>query len=149
VTDELAAAGAPPWLVVQRAATGETIPVESVARGLLPYDDPRVPGRPVLSFEIVEPGDYALSHPRRALDFYLVPDRTTGREGVIAASLIVQVGLLLVPLMFVFGRPWLERRRSWRAHQRERRSASDEAMRRAAERRGTRGGSGTAGSASP
>ena len=147
VSNELVDTGSPPWLIVQRAATGASIPVALVERGLLPYDEPRAPGRPVLLFEIPEPGTYALTHPRRTSDLYLVPDRTTGREAVIVGSFGVQLALLSVPLVRIFGRPWFDRRRSWRAHQRERRMASDLALRQAAERR-SRGGSGSGGPAS-
>ena len=135
ITSQLIESDSPPWLVVQRAATGESIPVELVDRGLLPYDEPRAPGRPVLRFEIVEPGTYAMTHPRREVAFYLVPDRTTGREAVIVASYVIQLTLLAFPLFLVFGRPWLDRRRRWQAHQRERRTASGLALRQAAERR--------------
>jgi hypothetical protein len=101
----------------------------------MPYDDPRAPGRPVLMFAIDEPGTYALSHPRRNLTVSLVPDRTTGREGLIAAAAVVQLALLAAPVAILLGRPWLERRRSWREHQRQRRAASDAVVRRRAVRR--------------
>ena len=147
ITNQLIESGSPPWLVVQRAATGESIAVKLVERGLLPYDEPRAPGRPALTFEILEPGVYAFSHPGREFAFYLVPDRTTGREAVIVASFGIQLALLALPLFLVFGRPWLDRRRRWQAHQRERRMASELALRQAAER-SRRGGSGSGGSAS-
>src|SRR3990170_1817515 len=85
-----------PWLVVQRVETGETVAVSFVGRGLIPYDDPRAPGRPILAFEIAQPGTYALSHPRQDLAVALVPDRTTGQEGLIALGFLAQLALLAV-----------------------------------------------------
>jgi hypothetical protein len=135
VTASLDHSQAPPWLVIQRETTGQSVPVTYIRRGLMPYDDPRAPGRPVLMFAIDEPGTYALSHPRRNLTVSLVPDRTTGREGLIAAAAVVQLALLAAPVAILLGRPWLERRRSWREHQRQRRAASDAVVRRRAARR--------------
>ena len=130
IAASLQASNATPWLVVQRAATGEAVPVTFVGRGLMPYDDPRAPGRPIMAFEIAQPGTYALSHPRRSLAVSLVPDRTTGKEGLMALTLAAQLALLAAPILLVFGRPWRERRRTWRRHQQERRRASDTMLRR-------------------
>jgi hypothetical protein len=130
IAANLQEANATPWLVVQRADTGEVVPVSFVRRGLMPYDDPRAPGRPTLAFEIAEPGTYALSHPRRAFPVALVPDRTSGKEGLILGAFMAQLALLALPATLIFGRPWLERRRAWRRHQQERRRASETMMRR-------------------
>lgn len=135
ITASLSDTQASPWLVVQRAATGESVPVSFVGRGLMPYDDPRAPGRPALVFSIGEAGTYALSHPRRPFAVYLVPDRTTGREGLIAVAAFAQLALLAMPAVILVGRPWLARRRAWREHQRERRQASDAMLHRRAARR--------------
>jgi len=129
IAASLHASDATPWLVVQRVETGETVPVSFVGRGLMPYDDPRAPGRPILAFEIAQPGTYALSHPRREMTVSLVPDRTTGKEGFIALAFLAQAALLAGPFALIFGRPWLERRRAWRRHQQERRRASETMLR--------------------
>ncbi len=129
----------PPFLVIQRADNGEDVAVEYVARGLMPYDEPRVPGRPVFRFAVPQPGTYALTHPRRSATLYLVPDRTTGKELLIGLSFLIQLGLLAGVGYAVLGRSWRERRARWRAHQRDRRAASDEVLRR---RRGRPGPSG-------
>ena len=129
IAASLHASDATPWLVVQRVETGETVAVSYVGRGLMPYDDPRAPGRPILAFEIAQPGTYALSHPRREMTVSLVPDRTTGKEGFIALAFLAQAALLAGPFALIFGRPWLERRRAWRRHQQERRRASETMLR--------------------
>jgi hypothetical protein len=129
ISASLQAAKATSWLVVQRAETGEAVPVSFIDRGLMPYDDPRAPGRPILAFEIVEPGAYALSHPRRGFAVALVPDRTSGKEGIIAGVIAAQLTLLALPVALIVGRPWLERRRAWRRHQQERRRASETMLR--------------------
>jgi hypothetical protein len=114
VAASLAASDATTWFVVMNAETGETVPVTYVDRGLMPYDDPRPSGRPILRFAIPAAGTYVLSHPRREFDVYFVPDRTTGRESMIVAVFLAQLALLAVPVFLVFGRPWLARRRAWR-----------------------------------
>lgn len=130
ISETVSSAQAPPWLTVQRAETGESILVEPVRRGMMPFDEPRAPGRPVYRFTITEPGTYALSHPRREIFVALVPDRTTGKEGVIAAFFLAELALLALPFAIVLGRPWLRRRQAWRQHQRRRREASDAVMQR-------------------
>ena len=135
IAASLQASDATPWLVVQRVETGETVAVSFVGRGLMPYDDPRAPGRPILAFEIAQPGTYALSHPRRDFSVTLVPDRTTGKEGLIALAFLAQAVLLAVPFALIFGRPWMERRRAWRRHQQERRHASEAMLQRRSGRR--------------
>ena len=136
IAASLHASDATPWLVVQHAGTSEIIPVSFIGRGLMPYDDPRAPGRPILAFEIAQPGTYALSHPRREMTVSLVPDRTTGKEGLIALAFVAQLALLAGPFALIFGRPWLERRRAWRRHQQERRRASETMLRGRSGRRG-------------
>jgi hypothetical protein len=128
------ASRAAPWLSVQSAPSGEAVPVETIRRGLMPFDEPRASGRPVYRFAIPAPGTYVLGHPRRMTAMYLVPDRTTGKEGVIVAFFAGEVFLLALPFIIIFGRPWLRRRQAWRAHQRTRREASDAVMRRHRER---------------
>jgi hypothetical protein len=135
VAASLDAADSTDWFVVMNGETGETVPVTYVGRGLMPYDEPRRPGRPILRFAIPAAGTYVLSHPRREFDVYFVPDRTTGREGIIAAAFLVQLALLAIPAFLIFGRPWLARRRAWREHQRERRLASEVMLRERARRR--------------
>ena len=135
VAASLRASDSTPWLVVTNAETGETVPVTFVGRGLMPYDDPRPMGRPILRFAVPAAGTYVLSHPRREFAVYLVPDRTTGREGTIVAVFLVQLALLAVPVFLIVGRPWLARRRAWREHQRERRLASEAIFRRRGGRR--------------
>lgn len=129
-TNLLVEAGAQPWLVVHRADTGEAIPVTFVERGLIPFDEPRAMGRPVMRFEIPGAGTYLMVHPRRGFSFQLVPDTVTGKEGILTLAAIVQLVLLSLPLLIVSYRPWVARRRRWQAHQLERRKASDEVMRR-------------------
>lgn len=123
-----------PWLVVHRADTGESVPVEFTGRGLMPYDDPRVPGRPVFRFVISDPGAYVLSHPRRPVQVYLVPDRTTGRESTILLVSVGQLGIAGFAVGLGFGRPYFERRRRWREHQAQRRAATEEVLRRRRQR---------------
>jgi hypothetical protein len=65
----------------------------------------------------------------------LVPDRTTGKEGLIAAVFLAQLALLALPFLILMCRPWMDRPKMWRKHQQERREASDSILRRRAGRR--------------
>jgi hypothetical protein len=134
VADVISDSGAPPWLVLQREDTGESVPVEAIARGLIPFDEPRVPGRPVYRFTIEEPGTYAVTHPRSVSSAFLVPDRITGKESQLAWAAVIQLALLAIPVLWVFMPRYLERRRRWRAHQKERRAATEHVRRRQAAR---------------
>src|SRR3990172_557528 len=109
IAASLHASEATPWLVVQRVETGETVAVSYVGRGLMPYDDPRAPPPPILPFHIAQPLSYALSHPRREMTVSLVPDRTTGKEVLVALAFLAQAALLAGPFAIIFGRPSLER----------------------------------------
>jgi hypothetical protein len=131
----ISGSAAPPWLVLQREDTGESVPVEAIDRGLSPFDEPRVPGRPIYRFTIEEPGTYAVSHPHSVSSAYLVPDRITGKESRLAVAALIQLALLAVPVLWVFLPRYMERRRRWRAHQRERRAATEHVRRRQAARR--------------
>jgi hypothetical protein len=139
VADVIEASGAPPWLVVQRADSGASIPLETVGRGLLPFDEPRVSGRPVYTFTIDQPGTYVMSHPRSVSSIYFVPNRVIGKETLLGWAAAIQLALLALPMLWVFMPRWLERRRSWRVHQRERRAATEQVRRRQQARRAVEG----------
>jgi hypothetical protein len=128
-SDTIAASGAPPWLVIQRVDSGRPVPVEPIDRGLIPFDEARVAGRPVYRFTIDEAGAFAFSHPRSLTSIYFVPDRISGKEGLLTGTTLAQLALLSIPIWLRFGPSWLERRRSWRAHQQERRAATERVRR--------------------
>jgi len=104
----LGVAGAKPWLTILSVRSGEEVPVDYVTRGVRPYDSPHAPGRPVLSFTISTPGEYALRYPSRQTTLAIVPDHTTGRERELTLTAIAEVALL------VGGGAWALRRRGRR-----------------------------------
>jgi len=91
----LGASNAEPWLVIRSARTGDEVPVGFVARGVRPYDTPLAPGRPILSFVIPTPGEYALTHPARQATLAVVPDYTTGKETALALIALAEGVLIL------------------------------------------------------
>lgn len=104
LTDTMSSSGALPWLKMTQVSTGATLPIEYVTRGLLPYDTPVVPGRPVFTVEIASPGAYQLTHTVRHVTIWYVPDYTTGNESRFVGAIVVQVLILLMILGAVYYR---------------------------------------------
>jgi hypothetical protein len=74
--------------------TGAHVPLRIVERGLMPYDTPFVPGRPVLTFTITRAGAYTVSTPRQAATIAILPDYITGNEQTIGTMALLQLGVL-------------------------------------------------------
>ncbi len=110
LTDELNLQGAEPWLVVTDPVTGSRVHLAGVVRGLMPYDSPYAAGRPVFTFDVPQPGVYALTYPRRAAVFYIVPDTTTGKERIIWLAYIVQLAILALAAGLPYWRALAKRR---------------------------------------
>lgn len=104
LTDAMSDSGALPWLKMTRVSTGATVLIEYVTRGLLPYDTPVVPGRPVFAVEIASPGEFQLTHTVRHATIWYVPDYATGNESRFAGVIAVQVLILLMILGVVYYR---------------------------------------------
>jgi hypothetical protein len=83
-----------PWLVVRSKASGASIPVNFVHRGLRLYDTPYAAGRPIFSIDFPSPGVYQLSHPSKPASLYFVPDQTSKYAGTILVSFVVEIALL-------------------------------------------------------
>ena len=94
ITNSLEAAGTKPWLKVQSQLGGGTVPVSFVRRGLYPFDSVLARGRPVFTFVIETPGVYVLRHPARSAVAAILPDATTGKEGILTLAYILQIGVL-------------------------------------------------------
>ena len=125
INDLLIASDSPPWLTVTSQASGVSMPVSFVKRGLLPYDTPYAKGRPVLTIEISRPGVYLLTHPTRDALISFVPDYTTGKEGGIVAAYIIQLAIILGVLGAVFYPRYQRRKAAQRAAQQQKRRESD------------------------
>lgn len=102
LSDDMSAGGALPWLKITRAGTDATLPIAYVTRGLVPYDTPVVPGRPVLAVEVSEAGEYVLLHTVRRVTIWIVPDYTTGNESRILGVIAAQVLILMIILGSVY-----------------------------------------------
>lgn len=96
INDAIIVAGAKPWLKVLKASDETEIDLTLVERGLAIYDTPLAKGRPAVSFEVTDPGEYVFIHPRRPIKSYIVPDYITGNEGFINFLVIVQIVALIL-----------------------------------------------------
>ncbi|MCX6025190.1 MAG: hypothetical protein NTY23_02845 [Chloroflexi bacterium] len=94
MSDEILRIGAEPWLVVLSPGSHAELRLTGVERGLMPYDSPYAAGRPVFTFEVLEPGVHDLIFPRRAATFYILPDTTSGKERLILLAYAVEVAIL-------------------------------------------------------
>jgi len=95
IHDAVVESNAKPWIKILTADEKE-LDFTLVGRGLKIYDTPLAKGRPTISFEITEPGEYVFIHPRRSIKSYIVPDYITGHEGFINFLIIVQVVVLII-----------------------------------------------------
>jgi hypothetical protein len=134
-----------PWLGVHRCSTGQAVPVDFVESGLRPYDSPIVKGRPLFVFDAPVPGAYGFSHALNEIDveprifemllrqprdgdgiLSVVPAYTRGKETAITFFILLEIGLIVGPVGFVYLRQHLQRRRAWKAVQDEKRQQSDD-----------------------
>jgi hypothetical protein len=101
----------PPRLMMTLHGTGERALMTEVKRGLRFYDTPFARGRPLYGFEIEQAGTYHLIYSPRPVMISFVPDYTTGRESVLARSIGVQFGVILVVICGLLYQRWHRRRR--------------------------------------
>ena len=104
ITDALIKQKGSAWLKVKALNNGQAIPVTFVERGLQPYDTPLAKGRPALNFFIAAPGAYELTHPRRNVKIFIVPDYTTGNETALTAFYVLQIGLVAGLVVYAYRR---------------------------------------------
>ena len=97
INDAVVESDAPPWLSVA-SQDGRAVSVELIERGLIMFDTPFAPGRPVARFGVSEPGTVDITHPRRPDKAFLVPDYITGRIELLTMLTIIQLGLFGYPL---------------------------------------------------
>ncbi len=90
------------WLTITSVDSGEPTLIGFFYRGLRPFDSPLARGRPILYFEIETPGQYQLQYSSRTAVFYIVPDYTTGKEGILYLIYLVEIGVLLIPVWILY-----------------------------------------------
>jgi hypothetical protein len=125
-SDQLEQSNAAPWITLKSEISGETVPVAFVKRGMRPYDTFLAKGRPVLSFVITSPGVYVMLHPARPAPISVVRDYVTGNERALALAFLAQIGVVVIPLVFVYARRYLTRLDARKAAQRRKRQQSEE-----------------------
>ena len=104
LTDSLMNAHRNPWLKVKALDNGEEIPATFIDRSLRVYDTPYAKGRPVINFAVTRPGVYELTHLRRKVTIAIVPDYITGNETLLTFIYLIQIGLLVGAIVFVWRR---------------------------------------------
>ena len=95
MTDQMVAAGNPPWLAVKSLDTERSLPVSFITRGMAFYDTPFAPGRPIMSFVTPAAGRYRLTHVSRPTTAALAPDYTSGHETRLLLIYVVQLAVIL------------------------------------------------------
>lgn len=133
ITDQLEKARAAPWLSIRSQATGESVPVQFVQRGVTILDSPHVNGRPVFTFEIKEAGNYLVTHPTRRVALSIVPDHVTGSEVRIGLVLGAEIAIVGGLVALVFLPPYLRRKRARDEMRRRKREEVEQVWRRLSE----------------
>lgn len=126
ITNLLEDAQALPWLTVKSQATGESLAVSTVERGLRPYDTSIVRGRPIYTFDIGAPGWYELRHPNRHATISILPDYTTGKETLIVFLTLLQIIAIASIPGFIYFRGYRMRREMTEAYQEQARRRAEE-----------------------
>jgi hypothetical protein len=98
------------WLTIQSEDLGTEVPVTLIERGLAWYDTPFAPGRPVVTFEIDQPGTYRFTHPARPDIAHIVPDTLTGQESRITFWVLAEVALASGVVIYIVRKRTASRR---------------------------------------
>ncbi len=108
-----------PWLRLIYVPTGEVVPLTPVRRGVRPYDEWVVRGRPLYTFR-ARPGLYrALYEDIPPTYVAIVPDYVTPEEGKLQALLLIQGALILAYPTWRWYRGYRRRRAEQRKKRRE------------------------------
>lgn len=63
ISDRILEEGFQPWLRILQIYNGQEVKIETIDRGLMPYDTPFAKGRPIYFFKISQAGKYQMLHP--------------------------------------------------------------------------------------
>jgi hypothetical protein len=83
-------------------------------RGLRIFDTRFARGRPIVGFQIERPGRYVLLSPSIEATIFLVPDYTTGKEGLLTLAYLFQAGIIFTPIAVLFYRQYRKQRHRMR-----------------------------------
>lgn len=98
------------WVSIKTVESGEAVPGSYIARGAAPWDPLIVPGRPLMTFAIAEPGRYEIEYPPQSGTVSFAPDYTTGREAIILLIWVAQI-VVVVMIVVLLSLPRIRRRR--------------------------------------
>lgn len=89
------------WIKIQSESLGTEVAITLIERGLAWYDTPFAPGRPVITFEIDQPGTYQFTHPTRPDIAHIVPDTLTGQESRITFWVLAEIALIVGVVIYI------------------------------------------------
>jgi hypothetical protein len=94
IHDAAVARNSKPWIKIQAETLDTEVEITLIGRGLVWYDTPFAPGRPVVSFKIDQPGVYRVVHPTRSDTANIVPDTITGKESLLTFLALAEIALI-------------------------------------------------------
>lgn len=103
------------WLTLRSLSDQHEINGMNITRGAMPYDSVAVSGRPIVRFEIDQPGTYEMVYARQSGTVYFLPDPTQAQEGRVVWAMLGQLVLVAIIIGLIF----LPRIRQRMAQQRE------------------------------
>lgn len=110
VHDAVVEGNSHPWINIRSESLDTEVAVTLIGRGLAWYDTPFAPGRPVISFEIDQPGVYQFTHPTRPDVAHIVPDTLTGQESRITFWVLVEIALISGIVIYIVRKRTASRR---------------------------------------
>jgi hypothetical protein len=110
IHDTVVEGNSQPWLNIESASHDTKVAITLIGRGLTWYDTPFAPGRPVISFEIDQPGVYQFTHPTRPDIAHIVPDTLTGQESRITFWVLAEIVLISGVVIYIVRKRTASRR---------------------------------------
>jgi len=117
------------WLTLRSLSDQHEINGINITRGVLPYDSAFISGRPIVRFEIDQPGTYEMIYARQSGTVYFLPDPTKAQENRVVLAMLGQlvllaliIGLILLPRI----RRRMAQRREFDARLAEKRAQSED-----------------------
>ena len=103
------------WLTLRSLSDQHEINGINITRGAMPYDSAAISGRPIVRFEIDQPGTYEMVYARQSGTVMFLPDPTQAQESRVVLAMLGQLVLLAI----IIGLALLPRIRRRMAQRRE------------------------------
>jgi hypothetical protein len=115
----------PNFIEITFKESGERMPVSFVTRGVRPFDNPNAEGRPLFTFEVKTAGLYEIQFIEDNISLRgdevisVLPDYTTGNEGIILLAFLVPLIILSTPFIVIYSKKTWELFKKERAEKKE------------------------------